>query len=48
MEPLPTWLEDTIAAAGITAYAFDMDPEASAPSMPLIPVPLALMPPPLF
>ncbi len=34
MEPLPTWLEDMIAAAGITAYAFDVDREVTTPSIP--------------
>jgi len=25
MDPLPTWLEDVVAAAGMTAYAVDLD-----------------------
>ena len=37
MEPLPTWLEDVVAAAGMTAYAIDLDrkpvPSAAAPKM---------------
>ena len=28
MEPLPNWLEDAIAAAGMTAYADDLYPKA--------------------
>ena len=32
METLPSWLEDVVAAAGMTAYAIDLDrkPGASA------------------
>lgn len=48
MDPLPSWLEDAVAAAGMTAYAFEFDHETDAPPMPLIPAPPALTPPPLF
>lgn len=48
MDPLPSWLEDAVAAAGMTAYAFDMDSEVSA-SFPTPIAPFdASAPPPLF
>ena len=48
MEPVPSWLLALVAAAGVTAYAFDVDREAPAPVAPaVLPVPSAPHSPPL-
>ena len=48
MDPLPSWLEDAIAAAGMTAFAFDVDEEVSASFRPPVAPFDASTPPPLF
>ena len=48
METLPSWLVAAVAAAGVTAYAFDVESKAYAPLIPtLTPAPMPPVAPPL-
>jgi hypothetical protein len=48
IEPLPNWLLAAVAAAGVTAFAFDVVVEAPPPRAPAtLPAPPAAISPPL-